>query len=272
MGSCFAVEIRNALRVLNYDVYPKYELINVDKEKQKIGSLPVRDNINHYDTFLIRQEIERALSGSHYDDNNFWELHHNKSNEKLKSSSVYQDPFRRHVYGIDKSSVIAASKAIDNSIDEGIEKADIVIITLGLTEVWRQKSSGFYVCMGPSSEEDEINSYVEPYLSKFKDNYDNLSSIIKAIFSKYPDKIIIITVSPVALNRTFTGQDVVVANMQSKSTLRTVAGEICNKYENVFYWPSYEFAMYEDIFRDDGRHVESRNVSRIIGSFINTFS
>jgi GSCFA family protein len=272
IGSCFAVEIRNALRALDYDVYPKYDLIEFDPNRQKIGSLPVRDNVNHYDTFLIRQEIERAINSSNYDDDGFWELNKHRMNEKFNVSSIFQDPYRRNVYAVDKPSLISSSRAIDKYIDEGIEKADIIIITLGLIEVWKHKKTNLYVCMGPSNKQDEINNYVEPYLSNFKDNYENLSSIIDTIIEKYPMKKIILTVSPVALNKTFTDEDIVVANMLSKSTLRTVAGEIVNNYQNVFYWPSYEFAMYEDIFREDGRHVKPANVERIIQSFIQNYS
>ncbi len=60
MGSCFAREIRSALRTRGYDVYPKYFDVDFDPDRQKVGKLPDRDNQNHYTTFSIRQEIERV--------------------------------------------------------------------------------------------------------------------------------------------------------------------------------------------------------------------
>jgi len=56
MGSCFAVEIRRALRQKGLAVYPDYPGITFDPATQMAGRLPERDNINHYDTFVIRQK------------------------------------------------------------------------------------------------------------------------------------------------------------------------------------------------------------------------
>src|SRR5690348_13480481 len=61
LGSCFAMEIRNRLRESGYDVYPKIMDIKFDPSRVQPAALPDRDNFNFYDTFLIRQEIERAL-------------------------------------------------------------------------------------------------------------------------------------------------------------------------------------------------------------------
>jgi len=62
MGSCFAVEIRKALNDLGFDVLPKYYDIEFDRTVMKLSGLPARDSINHYDTFTIRQEFERAFA------------------------------------------------------------------------------------------------------------------------------------------------------------------------------------------------------------------
>ena len=79
---------------------------------------------------------------------------------------------------------------------------------------------------------------------------------------------IVLTVSPVGLGRTYTGKDVVVATVEAKSILRAVTAEICREFENVSYWPSYELATRDDIFREDGRHVRQDSVALIVDSFI----
>src|SRR5205814_997770 len=56
-------------------------------------------------------------------------------------------------------------------------------------------------------------------------------------------KKVLLTVSPVPLQTTFTGQDAVVANNYSKSVLRVCAQNLFMKYSNVDYFPSYEIAL-----------------------------
>jgi hypothetical protein len=56
--------------------------------------------------------------------------------------------------------------------------------------------------------------------------------------------------------------------MESKSLLRAVAGQITREYDNVIYWPSYEIAMREDMFENDGRHVLKAGVDKIINAFM----
>jgi len=55
------------------------------------------------------------------------------------------------------------------------------------------------------------------------------------ILKKYgkPDLKIVVTVSPVALERTFSDRDVILANMISKSTLRSAAGALATQVEGV---------------------------------------
>jgi hypothetical protein len=74
IGSCFAVEIRRALQARGFDVYPKYDDIDFDPKTQKLGKMPARDNINHYDTFTIRQEFEHAFASRHYGAGDFLEV------------------------------------------------------------------------------------------------------------------------------------------------------------------------------------------------------
>jgi hypothetical protein len=78
-------------------------------------------------------------------------------------------------------------------------------------------------------------------------------------------------VSPVALERTFRDLDVVIANMESKATLRAVAGQICREFPNVHYLPSYELFAYHDLFHDNGRHATRDGVSVVLELFAQCF-
>ncbi len=240
MGSCFAVEIRKALRAQRLTVYPDYPSMEFDPVSQAPGLLPERDNINHYDTFTIRQEIERAIAGERWTEADFRSLTPPAHLRSKAWSRAYQDPYRRHIFARDVSALVDLSDKVSACIDEGLASADVIIITLGLTECWRVKSNGRYAALGPESEGDEIFSLVEFRATGFDENYDNLQATMSAIWSAFPEKKIVFTVSPVALGRTWTGEDVVQANMQSKATLRAAVGEICRRFPAVSYWPSFD--------------------------------
>lgn len=82
---------------------------------------------------------------------------------------------------------------------------------------------------------------------------------------------IVITVSPVALAATFSGQDIVVANMQSKTLLLAAATSWSRTHENVNYFPSFEMAYYshpDKAWLEDRRHPSVELVSHIIDCFL----
>jgi hypothetical protein len=97
-------------------------------------------------------------------------------------------------------------------------------------------------------------------------------TIVNAIWAKFPTKKIVFTVSPVALAETWTGEDVVRANLQSKATLRAAVGQLCWELPDISYWPSFEFAMIGDVFKEDGRHVKASAVEEIVGGFLQIHS
>lgn len=79
------------------------------------------------------------------------------------------------------------------------------------------------------------------------------------------------TVSPVTLARTFTKNEIYAANMESKSTLRAVAGRLSSEYKSVRYFPSYELVtgVGATAFQErDGRHVKPEMVERIMKAFV----
>lgn len=268
MGSCFAVEVRQALRMAGCDVYPKYREMQFDRTVHSPGRLPKRDNINHYDTYVIRQEIERAVARRSVDPASFWRLSVSPHPRLDRWAEVWQNPLHRNVYASSRDELVRLSQRLDRCIDDGLAAADIIIITLGLTECWRNRATGQYVCMGPASEDDERAAWLEFHPSGFAENLDNIRATIDCIWGSWPNKKIVLTVSPVALGRTWSGQDIVVANSISKSTLRAAAAQICRDLPEVIYWPSYEYATSHDSFRSDGRHVQPATVEAIMAAFI----
>src|SRR5262249_19790413 len=92
---------------------------------------------------------------------------------------------------------------------------------------------------------------------------------------RFPQKHVVITVSPVPLARTFSPYDVGTANLESKSILRAVAGQIAREYaDRVSYFPSYEMATILPIpvYKPDKRHVLPTFADQVVGEFIRLFS
>ncbi len=140
-----------------------------------------------------------------------------------------------------------------------------------LTEVWCKKNSGKFACQKPGYQRGGGIDETEFHLSSFSENLDNLAATIELIKEhKVPDLPVIITVSPVPLALTWSRNDVFTANIQSKSTLRAIAGEIVNTISQVTYFPSYEFVMSlgPDAFKQDGCHVQPKVVGIIMDAFL----
>jgi hypothetical protein len=270
MGSCFAVEIREALRRCGFQVFPRYYDLNMDPAHEAIGKLPTRDNVNHYDTFTIRQEFEQAFGELRpAGPDEFWRIDSPdiRASVGLEGDGLYQDPFRKSVFADSVNRLAGLTARIDDCIRDAIRVADVYVITLGLIETWRDGVTGRHLCQAPHPEKRIDCEFV---LSDFQANLDNVRRVCSLIATHRPGTRIILTVSPVALGRTFTGRDVVVANMESKSVLRAVAGQIAREFDQVTYWPSYEVGMREDIFERDGRHVTREGVEKIVGAFLKT--
>jgi hypothetical protein len=263
MGSCFAVEIRKALTERGYDTYPKYDEIEFDPQTQMLAKLPERDNVNHYNTFVIMQEFELALEGNYYDLKDLVDLGGTDSSGSSRKVMRFQDPYRKMLFSTTETGIVDLSGRVTDCIRSAIREADVYVITLGLTEVWRNERNGLYVNQAPKSPGKDFVFVA----STFQQNYDNLARVCSLVAKHFPNKRIVLTVSPVPLTKTFTTDDVVVANTLSKSTLRAVAGQIAKDFSNATYWPSYEIALARDLFEEDGRHVRQEGIKLIVEQF-----
>ena len=179
------------------------------------------------------------------------------------------------VYGANEEAILDISRKMDDCIAEGIEKADIFVITLGLAETWRNIENGLHICLPPYDDARgglDRFPHLEFYFSNYQDNYDNLKRVCTLINDNLPGRNIVLTVSPVGLGRTYPERDVVVATIEAKSILRAVAGQLSREFDNVHYWPSYDLCVKDDIYREDGRHVRPDAVAMIVDTFIEAYT
>lgn len=141
------------------------------------------------------------------------------------------------------------------------QNCELLVFTFGLTEAWTGKDDTVY----PTAP-GTIAGTFDPSRYRFVNfshaqvlaDFKKVRNFLKDI---NPDMRFLITVSPVPLTATASGQHVEVATCYSKSTLRSVCGELTATYEDVDYFPSYEIITSQ---KARGAYYEAnlRNVSQ----------
>lgn len=268
MGSCFAERIRIALTEQGVRVGPPLRSIPKSPDNYIIDRLPKREHMNYYNSYTIRQEFDRHLGLWKQAPDDFWTIP--KPHPLWGGKAYYQDPYRRAVFARTPKALQLAIQRIDAAMDAGLRDADVFFMTLGMAEVFVNKASGKIACQKPGYAGGVGAEETEFYMSNYDDNLDNLSRTVEMINQIKPGAQIVVTVSPVGLGRTFSEDDILVANCEGKSILRAAAGAVARKYPNVTYFPSYEIVMSNSPYsfrEDDQRHVSNWIVSRIVAAF-----
>lgn len=156
-----------------------------------------------------------------------------------------------------------------------IKDADVLIVTLGLIETWRDDKTGIWQNSPPSyymvrREPDRFSVSC----TSLAENITALEELRTITLQARPGIKIIITVSPVPMDTTFTGVDVFIANLRSKSVLTTAAAEFASAHDDVDYFPSYEIVMGSSratAYAKDCMHVRDSVVRKIAGKFLSLY-
>lgn len=258
IGSCFAREIETRLIGYNFDVpVLRYNIPSEEFPHQAPHML------NEYNSGTIMQRIMSVSGGFKFEDN--------MGVEKTKGG--YFDLFLHiHQRPVSLDRLLERRREIADLYSE-LEKSDAVIITLGLTESWFDSETGCYLNKAPSRA--TVSAYPGRFCFHRMDVDDVLLGVSKAIdlLNTRSKKKILLTVSPVPIEATFTDQDAIIANFYSKSTLRIAAQAMKEKYSNVEYFPSYEIAISGGTysFDPDNIHVTGDTVNAIMDYLIQNY-
>lgn len=171
---------------------------------------------------------------------------------------------------------VARREAIGKAM-ASVSQCRVVIMTLGLVEVWYDNQTGFYLNVAPRpSLMKDFPGRFDLHVLSFAEAYDHLSRAFRLLQSHCrADLQVILTVSPVPLTFTARPVDVMVANTYSKSVLRTVAEHAVADFPFVTYFPSYESVTLSDrkfAWKDDLIHVTQEIVAINVGRMISAFS
>ncbi|MDP2646397.1 MAG: GSCFA domain-containing protein [Desulfobacterales bacterium] len=266
MGSCFAREIRKVLMNRGYAY-----ITEESHHPAAIHASAAWERV--YNTFSMRQIFEYTF-GVWEPDLRWW---------KSPASGTIQDPFRRIILyeTIEAAEADFARHRVHSR--RALEKAQVLILTLGLTEVWQDQVDGSVICLpsGPYVNEGGDMHRYHFKVSRYEENLKNLQRVHELMSVFNPGCKILITVSPVHLWATFRmDADIITASCNSKSTLRAVADEFAAGHDNVYYFPAFEMAtiyrpvMGLPVFADgkENFHVNPETVAFIMSQFFRFYT
>ena len=266
-GSCFAQHFSRALvsrgfTWLDAEPAPRGTSAEVAK-KFNYGVFSAR-TANIYTTSLLLQWTRWAL-GEETPPEIHWETDEGR----------ILDPFRPTIepdgFGSVEEMLASRQQAIA-SFRTAVLESDIFVFTLGLTESWWDVDGFEYpLCPGTVGGEFDPGRHVfknQEYVEIRKSLVEAIRSIRQA---RERGPKVLLTVSPVPLTATNSGNHVLVATMESKSTLRAVAGSIARQLPKVSYFPSYEIinsAPYRGTFFEPNmRSVNLNGVDHVMKAF-----
>lgn len=271
-GSCFAQHIARHLKALGYNYF-------VAEKPHPIISAAVAKDFNYgifsarygnlYTVRQLLQLAKRAL-GTFTPEEDVWER-----------DGRYYDPYRPNIQpngykfrqdvAMDREKHFAAVREI-------LDKSDVFVFTLGLTEAWISKSDGAVFPLAPGVAAGEYkkgkHEFVNFSVQEIVDDFKEFAALLR---KNNPKVKILLTVSPVPLMATAReDQSVITATSYSKSVLRVAAEELTNQLDETYYFPSYEVITGNynrgSYYAADLREVEEQGVSHAMSLFMKHYT
>lgn len=262
MGSCFAARIGETLAHHGFDV-----ATNEPNPLQE-GAWAGSNHLIRYNICSILNEFKWALGVNALEADTLF---------VAESEGRFMDPYGHyhvHPHPLDH---LRKLRQFTASVTRRLTECRVVLLTLGLIEVWFDEKTQLYTNVQPSrlalqQEPDRFSLHVL--------DFDDIARSLEEIHSLlarfgHPDVRMLVTTSPVPLHATYTEQDVFVANMHSKSAQRAAVGEFVARHANVDYFPSYETVVLGNAdmtWQDDQRHVTDITVQLIMEHVLRAYA
>ena len=264
MGSCFAREIERALTAAGRKVLSSGEALTGPEFRVAGGELS-DDFLNRFTPASMLQEFQAAFG-------------------KLEGWSEEALIFRRGlgkavdlnywpIPGADEShrAVLLRRRRALELVRRAAE-ARMIVLTLGLVEAWRHRPTGLWVnAISPQllARQPADFELVLLDVPQVLDCLEQLQALLRQVHAR-GDFELVVTVSPIPLQATFTGQDVIVANAEGKAVLRASAAAFTRGRPNTHYFPSYELVAWSNparTWKNDAVHLGGRTVAAIVELF-----
>ncbi len=268
-GSCFAQHVGRTLRQNGFNVVEK-EPASEDPRKltgreaaHGYGLYSARYG-NLYTARQLHQILQEAL-GLITPADPVWE-----------SKGRFYDSLRPNIEpdGFDSPDAVRKARKIHlQRVKEAFVEANVFVFTLGLTEAWIHRETGQIYATAPGT----IAGSFDPKLHAFKnfrhhEIIEDLRATLALLKGINPGLRVLLTVSPVPLTATATGDHVLSATTYSKSVLRAVAGELRNDHPEIDYFPSFEIITSlragASFFEENLRNVTEDGVALAMRTFL----
>jgi hypothetical protein len=272
-GSCFAQHVTRALRATDFTVLdlepPTLGLLECDHQRFGYGIYSARFG-NIYTAQQLLTIAKEALCGFKPVES-IWTL-----------GNRFIDALRPGVEpdGLLSSNEVARHREFHlEKVQEMFLTMDLFIFTLGLTESWVHVDDGTVYPMCPGT----VAGAFDPARHQFR-NFgfqETLHALeeFRRLLLKYRQGRkfrMLLTVSPVPLTATASGQHVLQATTYSKSVLRAVAGELAGSDAEIDYFPSFEIITNpasRSMFYDPNlRTVRPEGVNCAMTTFLNAYA
>lgn len=259
MGSCFAQHIANWLRDRDCNV-PFYDA--TDNIRAKSFSA------NYGNIYTVRQAVQllQEVQGARTPSELAWPI-----------EDGFADPLRPAQFISPFNSQEAVEKSRQQHLDavrEAIQDLDVLVFTLGLTESWRIRACGTVLPTAPGVVAGEFDNNRYEFVNfRYSDVLSDLESLCREIRTMRDgrDFRLLLTVSPVPLTATASGEHILRASTYSKSVLRAVAGDFCADHSFADYFPSFELVTNpvakSGHFEDNLRSVRPDAVATVMMTF-----
>lgn len=264
IGSCFAREIETTLDRLGFEVMSLKPVLPPSPNR----SVADRRMFNKYNVGTILNELRWALEPERFP------YRHEDVLVSAPGNLLVQDYQLRGEAWADERGVAMAFREAFNRFFASIREAEVVVLTLGLSEAWYDSATGLYLNAAPT--EHMVREHGERFELHVLDGAMTLAMLDEIdrllVTHLRPGFRLLLTVSPVPLASTFRAQDVLVANSYSKSVLRACCDQFLQGRPHARYFPSYEFVTLSEPALvwslDDFRHVDPKFVDYIMASVL----
>ena len=257
-GSCFARNIEDELIAAGVNMLSK---ITTASLSDQIGRRP-NAFLNRYNTASLAQEFRSAFNSNIPLDSLIVRL----GEDNAIDLSLCQLPYQ-------PISVVKQLRGATSRSFASAAQADLLILTLGVNEVWRDRKTGSWLNITPPRQVvGAMPNRFEVLELSPQDNFNLIQEAVELVRQARNTCIpVVLTVSPVPLEATFFGECVISQTFKGKSILRSAAAMACDSIENVHYFPSYEAAMVSAdslTWDEDRRHPTSLFVSTVVREFL----
>lgn len=265
-GSCFASNLVPYLEGAGFTylrtetVHPSFR--DIAPENLGYGKFSAAYG-NIYTVRQLLQLVRRAVGAFH------------PVEDRWRSADAVVDPFRpglRYKARSDREFDLLTRKHLD-AVRAAFVQADVLIFTLGLTEGWVSRLDGAVFPACPGTVAGDYDPQRHAFLNfGVADLATDLDALVAELRSVNPRLRLVLTVSPVPLVATASGEHVLAATTYSKSVLRVAAEHAVRNNRGVSYFPAYEIVTGpqapHDFYEPDRRNVSKAAIDVVMAAFL----